>query len=87
MNERGSELYHIIGELITIGNMLQSEKNQMLVQQAIYSATVAVDIHRTATVAVDIRRPHFGYRLCAFSVMLECLAVETGISGKGAGVG
>ena len=56
MNERGSELYHIIGELITIGNMLQSEKNQMLVQQAIYSTTVAVDIHRTATVTVDIRR-------------------------------
>ena len=56
-------------------------------QQAIYSATVAVDIRRTATVAVDIRRPHFGYRKCAFSVMLEWLEVETGISGKGAGVG
>ena len=46
MNERGSELYHIIGELIAIGNMLQllqSEKNQLLMQQAIYSASVAVD--------------------------------------------
>ena len=90
MNERGSELYHIIGELIAIGNMLQllqSEKNQLLMQQAIYSATVAVDIRRTATVAVDIRRPHFGHRECAFSVMLEWLEAETGISGKGAGVG
>ena len=84
MNERGSELYHIIGELIAIGNtlqLLQSEKNQLLMQQAIHSATVAV----------DIRRPHFGYRecasRCAFSVMLEWLEVETGISGKGAGVG
>ena len=80
MNERGSELYHIIGELIAIGNMLQllqSAKNQLLMQQAIYSATVAVDIHR----------PHFGHRQCAFSVMLEWLEVETGISGKGAGVG
>ena len=57
MNERGSELYHIIGELIVIaGNMLQllqSAKNQLLMQQAIYSATVAVDIRRTATVTVD----------------------------------
>ena len=80
MNERGSELCRIIGELIVIGNMLQllqSEKNQLLMQQAIYSATVAV----------DIRRPHFGYRKCAFSVMLEWLEVETGISGQGAGVG
>ena len=56
-------------------------------QQAIYSATVTVDIRRTSTVAVDIRRPHFGYRECAFSVMLELLELETGISGKGAGVG
>ena len=93
MNERGSELYHIndiIGELIEIRNMLQllqSEKNQLLMQQAIYSATAAVDIRRTANVAVDIRRPHFGYRECAFSVMLERLEVETGISGKGASVG
>ena len=50
MNERGSELYHIIDELIAIGNMLQllqSAKNQLLMQQAIYSATVAVDIRRT----------------------------------------
>ena len=73
MDERGSKLYHIIGEVIAIGNMLQllqSEKNQLLMQQAIHSATVAVDIRRTATVAVDIRRPHFGYRKCAFSVML-----------------
>ena len=67
--------------------LLQSGKNQLLMQQAIYSATVAVDIRRTATVAVDIRRPHFGYRECAFSVILEWPEVETGISGKGAGVG
>ena len=92
MNERGSELYHIIGELIAIGNMLQLlqlGKNQLLMQvcNRLYSATVAVDIRRTATVAVDIRRPHFGYRDFAFSVMLEWLEVETGISGKGAGVG
>ena len=80
MNERGSELYHIIGELTAIGNMLQllqSGKNQLLMQQAIHSATVAV----------DICRPLFGYRKCAFSMMLEWLEVETGISGKGVGVG
>ena len=42
---------------------------------------------REMTVAVDIRRPHFGYGECAFSVMLEWPEIETGISGKGAGVG
>ena len=37
MDERGSKLYHIIGEVIAIGNMLQllqSEKNQLLMQQS-----------------------------------------------------
>ena len=63
MNERGGELYHIIGELLLQSEtnlmlqLLQSGKNQLLMQQAIYSATVAV----------DIRRPHFGCRECAFS--------------------
>ena len=69
MNERNSDWQYVA--TVAVG------KNQLLMQQAIYSATVAV----------DIRRPHFGYRKCAFSVMLEWLEVETGISGKGAGVG
>ena len=73
MNKRGSELYHIIDELIAIGNMLQLLQSTFVVLQLLQST--------------DIRRPHFGYRECAFSVMLEWLEVETGISGKGAGVG
>ena len=56
--------------------MLQSEKINCSCNRAIYSATVAV----------DIRQPHFGIQECAFSVMLEWLEVETGISGKGAGL-
>ena len=43
MNERGGELYHIIGELLLQSEtnlmlqLLQSGKNQLLMQQAIYN--------------------------------------------------
>ena len=49
MNERNSDWQYVA--TVAVG------KNQLLMQQAIYSATVAVDIRRTATVAVDICRP------------------------------
>ena len=87
MNERGSELYHIIGELIAIGNMLQSEKincscNRLYIAQLLQSTFVVLQLLQSTFV------DHISDAGNApLAVMLEWPEVETGISGKGASLG